>query len=507
MRGNANVHDVDIYFTISDDSSKEPNVITYGALIDGLCKVHRVREAQNLLDAMTAEGCEPNHIVYDALIDGFCKVGKLDEAQEVFAKMAERGYSPNVYTYSSLVDRLFKDKRLDLALKVLAKMLEYSCAPNVIIYTEMIDGLCKVGKTSEAYKLMLMMEEKGCKPNVVTYTAMLDGFGKAGKVDKSLELFELMTSKGCAPNYITYRVLINHCCTAGRLDEAYQLLEEMKQTYWPSHLANYHKVMEGFSKEFLVSLQLLDEMGSKDSVPLVPVYKVLIDSFQRAGRLEMALQLHKEFSSLSPPSSAEKKVYSSLIGGLSASGRVDEAFELYADIIGKGEIPEFGVFVDLIKGLLRVNRWEDALLLSESLCYMASGGTQIYMPRKNVCSRHRVNGCSSLDGFMGRMNIAVADLIQKLFSKIPINTLPRHLDMTSVTLQKSHFSKSYTVRFFVFSTAQSYLIPFPSVSLAEVLMARRVSEIDNVLIAVSRLSDKWDCRVFCSWKSVQYANL
>ncbi|KAL0432940.1 UNVERIFIED_CONTAM: Pentatricopeptide repeat-containing protein, mitochondrial [Sesamum latifolium] len=219
-------------------------------------------------------------------------------------------------------------------------MLEYSCAPNVIIYTEMIDGLCKVGKTSEAYKLMLMMEEKGCKPNVVTYTAMLDGLGKAGKVDKSLELFELMTSKGCAPNYITYRVLINHCCTAGRLDEAYQLLEEMKQTYWPSHLANYHKVMEGFSKEFLVSLQLLDEMGSKDSVPLVPVYKVLIDSFQRAGR------------------------------GLSASGRVDEAFELYADIIGKGEIPEFDVFVDLIKGLLKVNRWEDALLLSESLCYM-----------------------------------------------------------------------------------------------------------------------------------------
>ncbi|KAL0432941.1 UNVERIFIED_CONTAM: Pentatricopeptide repeat-containing protein, mitochondrial [Sesamum latifolium] len=94
MRGNANVHDVDIYFTISDDSSKEPNVITYGALIDGLCKVHRVREAQNLLDAMTAEGCEPNHIVYDALIDGLCKVGKLDEAQEVFAKMAEHGYSP-----------------------------------------------------------------------------------------------------------------------------------------------------------------------------------------------------------------------------------------------------------------------------------------------------------------------------------------------------------------------------------------------------------------------------
>ncbi|KAI3459749.1 hypothetical protein Pfo_016412 [Paulownia fortunei] len=391
MRGNANVHDVDIYFRISDDSNKEPNVITYGALVDGLCKVHRVREARNLLDAMTAEGCGPNHIVYDALIDGYCKVGKLDEAQEVFAKMSERGYIPNVYTYSSLIDRLFKDKRLDLALKVLAKMLEYSCPPNVIIYTVMVDGLCKVGKTDEAYKLMLMMEEKGCNPNVVTYTAMLDGFAKAGKVDKSLELFQEMISKGCAPNYITYRVLINHCCAAGCLDEAYQLLEEMKQTYWPSHLANYHKVVEGFSKEFILSLQLVDEMHNSDSVPLIPVYKVLIDSFQRAGRLETALQLHKEFSSLSLSSSTDKKVYSSLIWSLSASHRVDMAFELYADIIGKGEIPEFGVFVDLIKGLLKVNKWEDALILSESLCHMVCRSYLISLTLKVSWVNHQFN--------------------------------------------------------------------------------------------------------------------
>lgn len=370
MRGNPNAHDVDMYFRISDGSSNEPNVVTYGALVDGLCKVHRVKEARNLLDAMTAEGCEPNHIVYDALIDGFCKVGKVDEAQEVFAKMSQCGYTPSVYTYSSLIDRLFKDNRLDLVLKVLAKMLEHNCVPNVITYTEMIDGLCKVGKTAEAYKLMLMMEEKGCNPNVVTYTAMIDGFGMAGKVDKSLELFQEMIKEGCAPNHITYRVLINHYCRVGCLDEAYQLLEEMKQTYWPSHLANYQKVVEGFSKDFISSLQLVDEMGNYDSVPLIPVYKVLIDSFQKAGRLEGALQLYKEFSSLSPSSSTHKTVYSSLIESLSASGRIDEAFELYADIIGKGDIPEFAVFVDLIKGLLKVDRWDDALILSESLCYM-----------------------------------------------------------------------------------------------------------------------------------------
>ncbi|KZV28214.1 hypothetical protein F511_20880 [Dorcoceras hygrometricum] len=369
MRGNGDIHDVNLYFEITDDSSKEPNVITYGALINGLCKAHKVGEARNLLDTMWANDCEPNQVVYDALIDGFCKVGKLDEAQEIFAKMSEHGYSPNVYTYSSLIDRLFKEKRLDLALKVLAKMLECSCTPNVVTYTEMIDGLCKVGKTDEAYKLMLMMEEKGCNPNVVTYTAMIDGFGKAGKVDRSLELVQEMVSKGCAPNYITYRVLINHCCGAGLLDEAYQLLQEMKQIHWPSYLANYHKVVEGYSKDLIMRLELVDEISKDDSTPLAPAYKIVIDSFQKAGRLEIAFDLLKEFKLCPNFSSKAINVYSSLIWSLS-SHRVDKAFELYADMMERGEIPDFAVIVDLIKGLIKADRWDDALLLSESLCCM-----------------------------------------------------------------------------------------------------------------------------------------
>ncbi|XP_042986075.1 pentatricopeptide repeat-containing protein At1g06710, mitochondrial-like [Carya illinoinensis] len=370
MKGNVETSDVDMYFRIEDGNYKEPNIFTYGALVDGLCKAHKVKEARNLLDAMSMEGCEPNHIVYDALIDGFCKAGKLDEAQEVFAKMSARGYNPNVYTYSSLIDRLFKDKRLDLVTRVLSKMLENSCAPNVVIYTEMIDGLCKVGKTDEAYKLMLMMEEKGCNPNVVTYTAMIDGLGKVGKVEKCLLLLREMSSKGCAPNLVTYRVLINHCCANGLLDEAHKLLDEMKQTYWPSHISSYYKVIEGFNREFIASLGLLQEISENDSAPIVPVYKILVDSFIKAGRLEAALELHEEIPSSFPITVANKNMYTSLIESLSCTGKVGKAFELYANMVRRGGVVELSAFVHLIKGLIYINRWEEALQLSDSICQM-----------------------------------------------------------------------------------------------------------------------------------------
>ncbi|KAL5539527.1 hypothetical protein UlMin_045182 [Ulmus minor] len=370
MRGTVDSPDLDIYFKTGDCSLKEPNVFTYGALVDGLCKAHKVNEACDLLDVMLAGGCKPNHIVYDALIDGFCKAGKIDEAQNVFSKMSEHGYSPSIYTYSSLIDRLFKDKRLDLVLKVLSKMLENSCAPNVVIYTEMIDGLCKVGKLDEACKLMLMMEEKKCYPNVVTYTAMIDGFGKAGKIDKCLELLREMSSKGCAPNFVTYQVLIRHCCSVGLLSEAHELLEEMKQTYWPKHMASYCKVIEGHSKKFLLSLGILNELGENDSVPILSVYSILIDNFIKAGKLEVALELHEEISPYAPLTNLSKNMCISLIESLSNTSKVGKAFELFAEMVRHGSVPQLSTFAHLIKGLTKANMWNEALQLSDSLCQM-----------------------------------------------------------------------------------------------------------------------------------------
>lgn len=370
MQGDVESSDIDKYFKLDHDNSEGPNVITYGALVDGLCKANKVTEARELLDTMSSHGCEPNHIVYDAVIDGFCKIGKLQDAQEVFAKMSERGYSPNLYTYSSLIDCLFKDNRLDLVLKVLSKMLESSCTPNVVIYTEMVDGLCKVGKTDEAYKLMLKMEEKGCNPNVVTYTAMIDGFGKLGKIEQCLELYRDMCSKGCAPNFITYRVLINHCCSNGLLDEAYKLLDEMKQTYWPKHILSHRKIIEGFSQEFITSIGLLDELSENESVPIDSFYRILIDNYIKAGRLEVAVNLLEEISSSPNLAVANKYLYTSLIENLSRASNVDKALELYASMISKNVVPDLSTLVHLIKGLIKVDKWQEALQLSDSICQM-----------------------------------------------------------------------------------------------------------------------------------------
>ncbi|KAK8958787.1 Pentatricopeptide repeat-containing protein [Platanthera guangdongensis] len=373
MRGTYEGKDVDMYFEDNSSNIIAPNVFTYGALVDGLCKAHKVVEAHDLLDSMFSSGCEPNNIVYDALVDGFCKVGKLDEAQKVFVRMSQHGHMPSVYTYSSLIDRLFKDKRLDLVIEILSKMLANSCIPNVVTYTEMIDGLCKVGKTHEAYKLFKTMAEKGSNPNVITYTAMIDGFGKSAEFDMCLELYRQMTTNGCAPNFITYTVLISHYCTAGLLDEALGILEGMKQTYWPIHVAGYGKVIEGFSRKFIASLGLLEDISNYSVLPVAPAYKILIGSFCQAGRLDEAFKLYKEVtgSSFSSPI-FNLNTYSVFIEALCLASKVEKAFQLYSDLTLRGLVPELMILFCLVKGLLHDDKWEEALQLSYSICHMIS---------------------------------------------------------------------------------------------------------------------------------------
>ncbi|KAL0910017.1 hypothetical protein M5K25_020940 [Dendrobium thyrsiflorum] len=371
MTGTYEGNNVDMYFQGNSSNTTEPNVFTYGALVDGLCKAHKVVEAHDLLDAMLSSGCKPNQVVYDALVDGFCKVGKLDEAQNVLVRMSQHGHTPSVYTYSSLIDRLFKDKRLDLVLEVLSKMLANSCAPNVVTYTEMIDGLCKVGKTEEAYKLFKMMVEKGSNPDVITYTAMIDGFGNADKVDMCLELYGQMIAEGCAPNFITYRVLINHCCGAGLLDEALGLLGVMKQTHWPIHVAGYCKVIEGFSRKFIASIGLIEDISNYSSMPIAAAYKIIIGSFCQAGRLDEAFDLYKEVKGSSFCSTIlNLNTYSVFIEALCLASKVDKAFQLYSDMILRGHVPELMLLFCLLKGLLHVGQWEEALQLSYTICHM-----------------------------------------------------------------------------------------------------------------------------------------
>ncbi|KAH1096100.1 hypothetical protein J1N35_013021 [Gossypium stocksii] len=345
-----------------------PDTSTYSKVIAHLCNASKVENAFLLFEEMKKNGVVPDVRTYTILIDSFSKVGLIEQARNWFDEMIEKACQifARMQTNAEIPDVDLYFKEVDNEAKT----------PNVYTYGALVDGLCKAYKVKEAHELLEAMSASGCKPNRVVFGALIDGFCKVGKLDKAQEVFskmlehEQMGSKGCAPDFVTYKVLINHCCNVGQLDKAHELLEEMTQTHWQRHISGYRKIIEGFNKDFIMSLGLLDEVRKSESLPVIPLYRMLSNCFIKAGRLEAALQLHQELASFSRVSTAYYSTCNALIESLSLAGKVNEAFELYSDMTRMGGVPEISTFIHLIKGLITVNKWEEALQLSDSFCQM-----------------------------------------------------------------------------------------------------------------------------------------
>lgn len=69
-----------------------PDVASYNALINGLCKSFRISEAVELFEEMIESGCYPDEHTYSLVIGGLCREEKLSKACKLWDQMMEKGF-------------------------------------------------------------------------------------------------------------------------------------------------------------------------------------------------------------------------------------------------------------------------------------------------------------------------------------------------------------------------------------------------------------------------------
>jgi pentatricopeptide repeat protein len=75
----------------------QPNIVSYNIVLLGLCKVHRIDDAIEVLTAMIENGCQPNETTYTLLIEGIGFSGSRAQAME----LANSLYSMNAISEGS----------------------------------------------------------------------------------------------------------------------------------------------------------------------------------------------------------------------------------------------------------------------------------------------------------------------------------------------------------------------------------------------------------------------
>ncbi|KAB2607879.1 pentatricopeptide repeat-containing protein [Pyrus ussuriensis x Pyrus communis] len=203
------------------------NVYTFNMLIDGCCRLKRLRDAVKVYIKLGVYNIGPDLVMDTVLIKGISELGRLSDAlvfffQSVkkgflpdvvtyctlicfFEQLAESGPEPDVVTYNTMICGYCSQRRLDVALQLFEEMMQGHC---------LIDGCFKSENMKSAFELHEEML-KSISPNIVSYSILIDGLCKRGLVEKASFAFH------------SYGILIRGYCKVGRTVEGLVLYERM----------------------------------------------------------------------------------------------------------------------------------------------------------------------------------------------------------------------------------------------------------------------------------------
>ncbi|MCJ1409282.1 hypothetical protein MMC19_003361 [Ptychographa xylographoides] len=161
----------------------EPSSFLYNALIGKLGKARRIDDCLFYFAEMRTRGIRPTSVTYGTIVNALCRVSDERFAQELFDEMELMpNYKPRPAPYNSLMQFFLTTKRDS------AKVLEY--------YQRMQSR--NIQPTMHTYKLLIDTHATLEPINMAAAEAVLDAIRASGQQPEAVHYASLIHAKGCA---------------------------------------------------------------------------------------------------------------------------------------------------------------------------------------------------------------------------------------------------------------------------------------------------------------------
>ena len=238
-----------------------PSVFLYNAVIGKLGKARRIDDCLRYFSEMQALGMRPSSVTYGTLVNALCRTSEETFAVEMFDEMeAAPNYRPRPAPYNSIIQYFLNTKRDR------SKVLEY--------YERMKSRNIK--PTAHTYKLLIEAHASLDPVNLAAAEAVLQEMKQAHIVPEAVHYGTLIHAKGCVTHDMAgARAIFDSIVSTGAVkptDNLYQnLLEAM--------IAN-HQVTQ--------TQEILDDMSSR-GVRMTPyIANTLIHGWAGEGNIPKA---------------------------------------------------------------------------------------------------------------------------------------------------------------------------------------------------------------------------
>lgn len=378
-----------------------PDVFRYNSLVCRLLRENRLEEVYDLLMDMKDQDIIPDDVTMNVTLCFFCKVGMSDVALELYDSRAEFGLSVSSMTYNYLINTLLGDASVDEAYLVLKNAIQQGHFPGRRTFSIIADALCREGKLDRVKELVLASLDQNCMPSDSTYNKfisalcrasrvedgylvhgelsrldkvtskttyfdLISGFNKSSRGDIAARLLVEMQEKGHSPNRRLYRAVI--CCLC-QMEEPeklfYSLLEVQLSRHEPSCLVyNYFIDGAGHAGEPELARDVYEMMKRNGITPNLQSDILVLQSYLKAGKIADGLNY---FRDLSNRRSLGRKLWNTMIVGLSKANKPENAWNLFWEMRSTHLRPSMECYEELIKLLCSRRDYYKAILLVEDL--------------------------------------------------------------------------------------------------------------------------------------------
>ncbi|XLS95889.1 hypothetical protein HN51_038624 [Arachis hypogaea] len=194
----------------------DPDIVTYGIMVDILCKAGRVDEAEEVVKEMDANNCNATSFIHSVLVHTYGVENRIEDAINTFIEMESRGLKPDVVVYNALIGAFCKANKFKNVHRVLQEMESNGVDPNSRTCNVIISGLISQGETDRAFRVFRRMV-KSCEPDADTYTMLIKMFSERNELEIAMK-FGKMIENGTRPSGSTFVKLRQLLIKEGRED-------------------------------------------------------------------------------------------------------------------------------------------------------------------------------------------------------------------------------------------------------------------------------------------------
>ncbi|KAJ9052646.1 hypothetical protein DSO57_1032191 [Entomophthora muscae] len=211
------------------DLAGEVSPKLYNALLTQACKANDFNMAFKITTHMHKNGHEPDVYSYGILMEAYVKMANYDKAFQLFGEMKLKGIQPDAHIYRALIEGLYGTADMERALS-LVKEAEEDGVGNLFIYNTILGFCARTKDLKQAQSIFRTMKQRSVHPDTRSYNTLLSLMTSYANFVDAWDTYLEMSSKGAAPDRITYDIMLRLCTDQMDHVKTLRLFDDMKSS-------------------------------------------------------------------------------------------------------------------------------------------------------------------------------------------------------------------------------------------------------------------------------------